>query len=525
MTTPPVAQQPEEEQGPTLTPLVLPEGHVLGQYASFNVSPSPMYGPDELGDYKGAIDDLDETVTRADSAGRTYEVMQAWEARQFAENRQFLIAGRGGWSLYGAMNGSRASGGEIFQTQNAGKLFSCNVYGARQDKIVAALSREVPGFTFVPKRDKDPMDQTAADEAKRYLSVWMQEAGIKNVVGKTAALFYTDDRVVLYTRSVADQQAWGTESPDQHDAFGEASADGVTPETEMQAQTSGTELPAVRELTSAFGKLEAKVPLMADSLSEMGWVQIETEQNVNTLRERYAWIEDKITAGGKNGKEDIDRQARINVRLCVQSTQTSGESWQQDTTETLRWYRPSQYRAIKNAETRKLFRETFPDGLHVVRVGGELAVVWNESMDKHIRVLHPRHGSGQNRRAIGSNYLPLQKVLNANISLVDRYFRSAVPRRFAMEGPLDVQAMNQQQNDPARVTPVAGDSIPSGLGLDGITAIEKTPTPNATMIQFVQWLIEGAPEVMDGASPAIFGTGESEPQPIKDEAERIAGSE
>ena len=504
-TAAPVIEQ-DEEQTPRLTPLALPEGYVQGKYASFDVSPEPMFGPDELGVYKSAVDDLSETCTRADSSARIWEVMQAWELRLMCRNYQFLNANKQGWGLYGATNSSSASS-SIMQTQNAMKLFSCNVLGAREDKIVATLSREVPGLTFVPKRDKDPMDQTAADEAKKYLKVWMVDAGIKDVVGSIAQFFYTDDRVVLYTRSVADEQEWGTETPDeQQEVFDAPVPDGLAPETELEPNKASSEVSAVRELTTAYGKLEHKCPIAADREGQMAWQRISVEDNVNTLQERYPWIEDKIKAGASvGGTDQLDRMARINVRLAVQSSSSSGESWQQDATETKTWYRPSQYRAIKDKDVRELFYQTFPDGLLVVHAGGELALIRNESMSKHLKVLHPKHGSGQNRRAIGTNYLPMQKILNAEISLLDRYFRGAIARRFALEGPIDVQAINQQANDPGKITPVSLNGLPPGSKISDITGVENVSQPNSAMLEFIQWLIDGAPEAMDGASPAMFG--------------------
>lgn len=497
-------------QGPVLTPLQLPEDHVLGKYASFPVSDQPMFGPDELGEYKSAIDDLDETVTRADSSARIWEVLQAWEARLFSRGYHFLNSGRKGLGMVGAVNGANASGQEIMQSQNTGKLFPVNVYAAREDKIGSILATDVPGLTIVPKQDSNPMDQTAADEGKNYVKIWINDAGIKEVIGEIASLFYTDDRVVLYTRSVADEQEWETETPNQkQQVFGEAQPDGVSPETENQDGPVDSDVPAVREVTTAYGKLECKVPIGADRMRQMPWIRISTEENVNTLKERWAWIEEKIKPGG-GSNDQLDRQARINVRLAVQTSSSSGESWQQDGTEQFTWYRPSQYRAIKDKDGRKLFFDNFPDGLLVVRVTGEFAMCRNEAMTKHLKVLHPKHGPGQNRRAIGTNYLPLQKILNANISLLDRYFRSCIPRRFALEPSIDVQAMNAQANDPAKVTPVT--QLPSGMTIQSITGIENVPQPTSGLFEFIQWLIMGAPEVMDGGEPAMFGaqTGEAD---------------
>ncbi len=504
-----LSQQDETGAAPTLTPLEFPEDFTPGKYAPWFCSPDPCYGPDELGEYKEAIEELVQNATRADAAARIWEVLQAWESRLFGRGYHFLNAGWKGWGMFGGSAG--ATGAAIMQTQNAMKLFACNVYGARHDKITAALSREVPGITVVAKDEKDPIDQTAAEEAEKYLKVFINDCDLKKVLTQAASFFYTDDRVVFVTDTVADETRWGTEIADrQQDTF-DAPEDnsGVTPETELEPGGQGEEVPARRETVTVYGKLESKVPLMADEEHEMGWVRVQKEMSVSLLKEMFPWAEDQIASGGNvGGMDQIDRMARINVRLAVQASSSSGEAWKDDSTLTRTFYKPSQYRSIKNKDMRNVIYEIFPDGLEVFHGGGALVMVRNSAMQKHVKVLHAYPGSGQNRRAIGTNYLPLQKVLNANISLLDRYFRSAVPRRFILEPYIDSQVFNSQSNDPAKATAVTG--IPPGMTIDSITGLEKTPQPNDSMFQFVQWLIQGAPEVMDGATPAMFGAEESD---------------
>ena len=493
----------DDKVGIQLTPLAQPPDWTPGKYAAFPVSPEPMYGPDELGEYKGAIDQLEDACTHSETAAGIWEAMQAWEARLFSRGYQFLNAGRKGWGMLGAVNGAMASGQEILQTQNMGRMFAVNVYAARQDKSSSILAMDVPGLTFIPSSDADPVDQTAADEKKKYLKVWLNDAGIKDVVRKIADLFYTDDRAVVLTWSEADEQRWGTDQPRKQLTFGAPEQDGIAPETEMQPAAPESDVPAVREVTYVFGKLESKVPMLPDEMCDMPWVRVMRDIDANTLRERYPWIEDKIKPSpAAEGDGAIRRYGRMNVRLAVQTTGSSSNSLQQDGTEQFTFYRPSQYRAIKDKDFRKLCYQTFPDGMLVVRASDELAYVQNRSMNDHIVILHAKEGSGQNRRAIGSNYLPLQKILNANISLLDRYFRACVPRRFHDSEKINSEAINAQLNDPAKSTPVlrvAGESIAD------YTGIENTPQPSGGMFEFIQWLIQGAPEVMDGMEPSVFG--------------------
>ena len=485
----------------------------LGRYASFDVSPEPMFGPDELGDQlTQVVNDLCQSATKAESAARIFEVLQRWEARLFDRNYQHITSGTRGWSMG---SGTPQS---IMANQNGMKLFPFNIYGARKDKIAAALSREIPPLKFTPNDPDFPEDQVAAESRDKYMEIWLNDTNAKRLLSDIGGLQYTDDRVCLWTASWADEQRWGTESADKDDRTEEPvidrdaeSEDEQVPEEEaMPAEMGRDEQPAICEITKAFGVLEHKVSLIADDENDIGYLRIAYEVDQNISKERYSWIEDKIQSGGGlvTGGDQFDRLARMNIRLAVQNSTVSGESWQRDVTETHSWFRPSQYRSIKDRSHRATFRKFFPNGLRVTHAGSQLAFIRNESMNDHIKIVHSRQGSGQNRRAIGSNLLPIQKILNSNMTLINRYFVGCVPRRFAL-GAVNVAAMNAQGNDPSRVTEIMLDGT-NAQTLDQITSVEKVPIPSDALMQFVQWLCEGAPELLDGASAAMFGTEDSD---------------
>lgn len=500
-----------------LEPLPDDPEHVPGRYAAIDVSPEPMFGPDQLGDLVREIETLTDSANRTDSSSRIFEILQRWEARLFSRGYQFLTSSKNGLGLYGG-DGS-ATPSSIMAANNAMKLFPVNVYGAREDKIVTAGSREVPDLKFGPKDEDNPSDQSDADESNNYLKIWLIDSGIKGVVARIWRYFYTDETAILWTRSVADQQRWGTEIAEKDDVYGAGEDDGVTPETELEGGTGGgsgedgnepetadddSEMPAICELTTAHGVLESKRPIYADDISGMGYLRLAWEEDVDILKERYPWIQDKIEAGQScaGSSDQYDRMARINVRLAVQSSTASGETFLSDATETHTWYRPSKYRMIKDKTRRQTFYDNFPKGLRVTHAGSELAFVRNESMDDHLAIVHSKEGDGQNRRPIGGNYLPLQKILNQHIGLVVRYFVACIPRRFVDTSVLDVDAINQQSNDPKNIT---GVQLGAGQTIDQVTGIEKVPQPTTGLMEFVQWLVSGAPEVMDGATPAMFG--------------------
>lgn len=509
------APQTAEKNEPAplkLTPLDFQQiGYIPGKYAPWMCSEYPAFGPEELGEYANAIDQMTQNVNKCDAAARIWEVLQAWEMRLFRRNYHFLNAGWKGWGMFGGSAGT--SGASIMQTANALKLFSCNVFGARHKKIVSLLTREVPEMEITPAEEGDPEDEAAAEEGEKYLEIFLAARDIKENVKKIAGYFCTDGRVGCLTYTVADATRWGTELQERKDpVYGWLQSGGVTPETETEQDpndlSTREEVPARREATFVGGKLEWKVPLMCDEEEEMPWVRYQREVGINILKAKYPWVKTKIAKQGNvGGMDQIDRMARINVRLAVQASSSSGEAYKNDGTETVTFFKPSEYESIEDENVREVFQQQFPDGLEVWHAGGTLAMVRNCRMSDHVKIVHPAPGDGQNREAILTNYLPLQKVLNANISLIDRYFRSGIARRFAAEPYIDTQAINTQSNDPAKVTAVY---LPEGsqLRIPDLTGVENVPSLNTAIFEFVEWLIQGGPEAMDGGSPAAFGEAE-----------------
>ena len=473
-----------EQSAQSLTPIDFSAyDYTPGEKSSWRCSPFDCYGPDELGFLRGAIDELIQGTERVDAAARIWEVLQAWEQRLFRRNYHFLNAGWKGWGMFGGSSGT--TGASILQTQNSMKLFSCNVFGARHKKIVALLSREVPP-TEVVAAEENTMDQEAAQEAVPYLKAFKEQAKLRKRMQDCASYLYTDGSAVFLTYTVSDRK-YGIEIGDD-----------------------GEQEPARREEVDVFGKLERKIPLCSDELEDAGWIRLSKERSKPLLKARYPWIKDKIGAGAnKDAMGQIDRMARANVRLAVQASSTSGEAYAEDTTESVYFFRPSMYETIADEQTREMLYENFPSGLEVWTAGGEIGLVRESALDGtdgHVALCHATPGDGQNRESIGTNYLPIQKVLNATISLYDRYFRAAVPKRFGGEPVIDVEAINQQSNDPAKIIPVDLQWLADHqMTIEGVTGIEKVPSPNDAILMYIQWLIQQLPAEMDGGAPAVFG--------------------
>ena len=128
----------------------------------------------------------------------------------------------------------------------------------------------------------------------------------------------------------------------------------------------------------------------------------------------------------------------------------AGEAYKNDATETVTFFRPSEYEGIKDKDVRRCSTRPFPMGWRCGTPADSWRWFATAECRKHVKIVHPYPGDGQNREAIGTNYLPLQKVLNANISLLDRYFRNAIARRFALEPYIDTQSSTPSPTTPPR---------------------------------------------------------------------------
>ena len=314
---PELAESLEDSIKPhALTPLQ-PEN--VGLYASFEVSPEDMYVPDELGiDAVAAIKSMCDGAGKYEDAARIWEVVQAAEARLFDRGYQWLTNGKTGgeWVIAGT-GGSAGIGAGAITQQDKGKMWSINMFGARKDKIVAALTVKDPEPEFFPKMPDSALDQRFAEESDSYKHLWKQATNVRNLCVKVGGLFYTDDRVALITETLADAQRFGMEG----------------------------NLPGMQEVTRAYGKLEFAVPMSIDEDDTLPWCRRAREIDLAVAKEKYSWIKNISAGGGEKGQ--IDRTCRLTVRNAVQNqTGYTSNAVDRAVTETTWWVRPSQFRDI-----------------------------------------------------------------------------------------------------------------------------------------------------------------------------------
>lgn len=503
----------------------------LGELGPFDYSDQPFLKLNN--EEKNAIKKLVRDCAKRDTAARRMEVEQTWEARLFKRGYQYLLPRRGGGWILPSPTSGFGSGRQVQQAS----LYETNIYGAHCDIVTSALVRDIPECRFEPVDPSWDPDITAADAAEDYAEIFSHANDLRALHTDAADKMCTDGRVLFYTRTVLDGQRFGFEDPEDDEPLvpedettgapespnvdeGEAEArelnDSPLDDEDDEAGDEETEdedkveppkskrKPRAREITEVFGKLEHKLPIQTQDLSECDFVQAFKDMFVGRAKGMFHWVADEIKPGGQGTAEtELDRIARVNCALSLPGTYVTGDSFNRDVTVQWNWLRPSSFMEINNEEgIRDSIMAKAPDGMLAVYAGDTFCYARNESMDDHLHVLQCFPGSGQNRIALMSKVLSLQKRLNNFMDLLNDYFVACVPMTWLPEPIIDVEAVQQQGRTPGGVRPYL---YQQGVELKNAIVVEDTPQPNPMLWDVIVQFFTQFPEMLSGALPSLFG--------------------
>ena len=496
----------------------------LGELGPFDYSAEPFLKLTD--EEKAAVKKLIRECAKRDTAARRMEVEQAWEARLFKRGYQYLLPRRGGgWYLPSPTTGFGA-GKQIQQAA----LYETNIYGAHCDIITSALVRDIPECRFEPFNPTYDPDITAADGAEDFKEIFARNNDLRALHTQAADYMCTDGRVLFYTRMVLDGQRFGYEDPaDDEPVVPEDETSGAPEsanveegqeeaqelnDSPLDGEESGEESavtpqapkrkPRARETTDVFGKLEHKVPIQTQTIAEMDFVQAFKDVFVGVAKGMFPWVADKIKPGGQGTSEtELDRIARVNCALALPGTYVTGDSFNRDCTVQWNWLRPAAFMEISNDEgLRDSIMKKCPDGMLAVYAGDTFCYARNESMDDHLHVLQCFPGSGQNRIALMSKVLSVQKRLNNFLDLLTDYFIACVPMKWLPEPIINVSAIQDQGNTPGGCRPY---QLTPGVELKNAIVVEDSPQPNPMLWTVILAFFNDFPEMLSGALPSLFG--------------------
>lgn len=448
---------------------------------------------------------------KGDVAPRRIEVEQKWKARHYDRGYQYLLHNRnGGWTMpgtgtnYGAWN-------QQLQTN----LYHTNIYGEKGEVITAALSRETPRVEFFPANPDWGPDQDMSEVADDLKEIWAKNNNLHRLLRDCAKLFWTDDRVLLWTRYELNGDEYGYEDDEEPTVIEDAlnpPPPGTAPEQTGETQydlSNNSPSPAPRRprgrvKTTAIGGLEHKVPIYVDDETDMGFISICEDKDEAIARAQFPWMKKRVRGGGDaTGETELDRIARENVRQAVPGQYVTGDTMNRHTVVKHTYIRRAMFYDINvNDEAREELLAKFPDGCVLVKAATEFAFARNECMDDHLKVGHPFPGSGQNRRALGESLLPIQDYINELISLLLDYAKRTVPKKWMDSDAFNIEALKRQTNIPGSIGPFQSQP---GKSVDQLIFIEPTPQPQPWLASWIQWIVTALSEQISGALPSLFG--------------------
>jgi len=269
-------------------------------------------------------------------------------------------------------------------------------------------------------------------------------------------------------------------------------------------------IPRGQEVVEVCGKLEAKVPIVAQSLDEMDFVKVSREFDVARLKAMFPKKADKIKPGGSGVAEiELDRIARINVSLSLEASYVTGDSLVKDVTLHRIWMRPAMFMEVEDLDVRRELFDAFPDGVKCYMAGDTFIEARNECMDDHLTLIQALPGTGQNRKSLMSSLTSIQRRLNNWLDLADAYMTKCVPHTAVDTVLFDVDALNKTGSNPGAFIPVDSRQLQgaaAGKPIADSMFVFPTPTGQPFMIQLIMYFIEQLPQLIVHALPTLFGS-------------------
>lgn len=276
---------------------------------------------------------------------------------------------------------------------------------------------------------------------------------------------------------------------------------------EKGALPAEKEDPRGEEVATVYGKLEAKVPINAQTQYDCPYVQISKEYDFAYVKAMFPDSADKIKPGSAgHGENELDRIARINSCLALEASYVTGDSMVRDCTVQRTWMRPGFFMEVEEPEVRDELFEHFPEGCLAIYAGEALVLARNENMDDHLTVVQAFPGSGMNRLALCSKLLSVQKRVNNWIDLLNDYFIRTIPQRVCDIDMYNPEAIQDQPATPGDYIFVKrqGSEAANHPLADSIF-VEPTPTHQPSMPEAIVMFINDLPQLLVGALPSLFG--------------------
>jgi hypothetical protein len=447
----------------------------------------PIQGGDPLaGDeiLQSVVKNLVSHFSGIEKFTRRQEVMETRRQRFFWRNDQFIYWNYQMWAFVPVTGGGGVGSSSGNSVDSPSEMNVYNIYTPFGESLIAPLAQNPPGVHFEPDNPMNPTDVSKAKASEKYKEQIDRDNTMKALRTEVARLMYTDNRLVLYTRPISDEQELGEDENGK---------------------------PNTKQLITAHGTLESKVvPLTARTRGDLVAAFISDEMEINLAKETYPDAADKIMEGASSaGESAYERFARLGVLQGSKLLAQAGDALKHVVTRHRVWLRPAAFNHAPKEYIEQL-KELYPSGCKVIICGEAYCTSRDESMDDKLSIGFASPGDGMSRPSMGKRMIPLQMAFNDGMNQWEEANKECIPVTYIDNRLIDGDAIREQISQPGNHILV---DVPPGYASIGDAFYEEVSPGTAVGVETFLQLINGPlAQFMSGALPALQGQGEENNQ-------------
>jgi hypothetical protein len=396
-------------------------------------SQAKTYGDDNVDlpeECQNALLNLIEEAEREDLYQRRMEVCRDRRNRFYERGMQHIYEDVLTGVFFQASPGSWVPNANGEQIQCGSYIGDYNIFARALQIIIAKLTENPPGVDFQPDSGNDSVDLQASKAAEAYRILFDRRNESKDLLTAIVRMMGVSGRTISWTRTIADAQRWG------RDEEGE---------------------PRQVQITSIYGTLETKVPIMAKSREEWPYCLITEDPHVLIAKKEHPRFADKITEQGDDGIADtqFERLARIGALQGNSTSFQVTDTYAHYVERKYAFFRPSMFMAkcldslyAGGGTLRDALNEAFPDGCVCTFIGQTYVASRNGSMDDELAVDFPYAGDGMSRMAVMDPAVVIQDRFNDDMNAYAEVKDFGWPSTWINGEKTQIDAVNDQTASP-----------------------------------------------------------------------------
>lgn len=375
-----------------------------------------------------------------------------------------------------------------------------NIFRARGESLISALSNHFPNVYFYPSDANDAESVNAATAKNRLAKRIINANNPELFLARAFYILYEQDFLACWNRPARDYK-YGTDRVQEQRPLDECpecrvetAPNGYCPECEeFKLETTERKQPRAMQELMLYGPRNVIIPPNTREVSKIPYVMLRELIPTSYLRWKYNEHAEEIEAD--HGDADSTN--------ALYTYTTDYEERGNTTILTTLWLKPWALYMLEaeHMEAAKKILQKYPDGVRITMVKGTVLEVMAEDLQKVWTFTQSPMSKTIHDDPIGKILVDTQDLLNETYNLTVDTIAQGIPDLFVDPSFLDPEKYANRRAIPG--------SIIIAKGTDGKSMAEGfyTPTPARLSEEVTHFntRLEGASQELSGATPAIYG--------------------